>query len=423
MSGVWTDNSPAWVRRMDPLLIVVPYVLLVVLAGATVLAKQDDPGSLRVDLLLAAVAALWIPALYAARHRNNVMAVFLGGLIVLTFVQVLRDPWWAFFTPVCYLYAFRIIGWPTELFFVGATAVTAGTAQASGVPRGTWIGAVEWLAVVLVNVGGMCGLSWVGRVVERHHLEREAALADRESALAEAREANQRLAAAMTDNAALQQRLVEQARAAGVLDERQRLAREIHDTLAQGLTGIITQLQAAEHVADEPARWRRHHDAATALARESLTEARRSVNELRPEPLETGRLADALAQVAATWSARHGVDARVTVTGYARTIRPEAEVVLLRTAQEALANVAKHAAATRVGLTLSYMDQQLALDVRDDGRGFEPGRVVRSDGGFGLVAMRQRVEGLAGTLQIESEPGGGTGISACLPADPLEAPA
>jgi signal transduction histidine kinase len=94
-------------------------------------------------------------------------------------------------------------------------------------------------------------------------------------------------------------------------------------------------------------------------------------------------------------------------------MRPEAEVALLRTAQEALANVGKHAqSASRVGLTLSYMDQQTALDIRDDGPGFEIGR----PGGYGLIAMRQRIEALSGTLQIESEVGGGTGISACLPA-------
>ena len=418
MSGTWT--TPEWERRIEPLLVVVPYVLLVLLVGATVATKRDEPGSLLIDLLICAVIALWILAGYvlrpAWRRRRRVMAVFLGGLIVLTFVMVLRDPWFGFFTPACYLYGFRLIGWPAELYFIGATAVTAGVAQANGVLDGTWIGAAEVAAILLVNVAGMCGLAWAGRLGEKHFAEREAALA-------EAHEANQRLSAALAENAALQQRLVDQARAAGVVHERQRLAREIHDTLAQGLAGIITQLQAAAHVADEPARWRRHHDAATTLARESLTEARRSVAELRPEPLETGRLADALTQVAATWSTRHGVDARVTVTGDARTLRPEAEVALLRTAQEALANVAKHADAGRVGLTLSYMDHQVALDIRDDGRGFDPGRTVRSDGGFGLVAMRQRVEGLSGTLQIESEPGGGTGISACLPADPVEASA
>jgi signal transduction histidine kinase len=240
-----------------------------------------------------------------------------------------------------------------------------------------------------------------------------------------------------------------------VLDERQRMAREIHDTLAQGLTGIITQLQAAEQAADDPAGWRRHFEAATRLARDSLSEARRSVEALRPESLETGRLSEALAEVAGRWSALHGIPAQVTTTGTARSMPSEAEFALLRTAQEALANVAKHAHATRVGVTLSYMEHEVALDVRDDGRGFDlaklcteaarkaatnghpsvshangvtglvglsvadglrhPAAGKPDDGGFGLVSMRQRIESLAGTLQVESEPGFGTGISACLP--------
>ena len=108
------------------------------------------------------------------------------------------------------------------------------------------------------------------------------------------------------------------------------------------------------------------------LARDSLTEARRSVHELRPQPLETARLGEALAEVAERWSALHGVPARVTTTGEARPLPPDVEVALLRTAQEALANVAKHAGASRVGLTLSFMDDDVALDVRDDGVGFDP---------------------------------------------------
>ncbi|WP_310709879.1 ATP-binding protein [Nonomuraea sp. 3-1Str] len=88
---------------------------------------------------------------------------------------------------------------------------------------------------------------------------------------------------------------------------------------------------------------------------------------------------------------------------------------------ESFHRVARHAGtATRVGLTLSYMDHQVALDVRDDGRGFDPAARVERDGGFGLVAMRQRIEALSGTLQIESEVGGGTGISACLPTEAPE---
>ena len=273
-------------------------------------------------------------------------------------------------------------------------------------------------------------------------------------ALAELSTANHKLEATLSENAGLQQQLLTQAREAGVLDERQRMAREIHDTLAQGLTGIITQLQAAEQAADDQAGWRRHFDAATRLARESLSEARRSVEALRPESLELARLSEALGEVAGRWSSLHGIPVQVTTTGTARPMAPEAEFALLRTAQEALANVARHARATRVGVTLSYMEHQVALDVRDDGQGFDLKRLCAqaagsnnantnghtntnghvnglvglsvgdglrrhpagsSDGGFGLVAMRQRIESLAGTLQVESEPGFGTGISACLP--------
>jgi len=237
----------------------------------------------------------------------------------------------------------------------------------------------------------------------------------------ELRDANRRLEATLAENAGLHEQLLAQAREAGILDERQRMAREIHDTLAQGLTGIITQLQAAEQASADPAGWRRRVAAAIRLARESLSEARRSVDALRPEPLETARLSDALTSVAERWSALHGIAVQVTTTGTARPLPTEAESALLRTAQEALANVARHEQATRVGLTLSYMPHEVALDVRDDGRGFDPAPAGVAADGFGLVAMRQRIEGLSGTVQVESEPGGGTAISACVPAVAAEA--
>jgi signal transduction histidine kinase len=205
-----------------------------------------------------------------------------------------------------------------------------------------------------------------------------------------------------------------------VNDERQRMAREIHDTLAQGLTGIITQLEAAEQAKQNPVEWQRHLDNATALARESLTEARRSVHAIRPEALEKARLPEALGDVVTRWSEVNGVAAELTTTGTAVAMHPDIEVTLLRVAQEALANVAKHAGASRVGLTLSYMDDLVTVDVRDDGAGFDPDSVRRngSGGGFGLTAMRQRVQRLAGSLEVESEPGGGTAISAAVPAIP-----
>jgi signal transduction histidine kinase len=114
----------------------------------------------------------------------------------------------------------------------------------------------------------------------------------------------------------------------------------------------------------------------------------------------------------------------VTTTGTARPLAADTEDALPRTAQEALANVAKHAQATQVGVTLSYLQDEVALDVLDDGRGFVPASSPpRPDhrGGFGLIAMRQRIEKLAGTLQIETGPGSGTGISAHIPAVHTEA--
>jgi signal transduction histidine kinase len=129
----------------------------------------------------------------------------------------------------------------------------------------------------------------------------------------------------------------------------------------------------------------------------------------------------------ARWSATSGVAGEVETTGAARALHPEVEVTLLRVAQEALANVAKHASASRAGVTLSYMEDVVSLDVRDDGIGFDPpgGSAPDghpADGGFGLISMRQRVSRLAGQLEIESEPGEGTAVSASLPAIPLGEP-
>jgi signal transduction histidine kinase len=269
-------------------------------------------------------------------------------------VMVFGYSWLGFYTFTGYYYVYRLVGsWRWRIVGIGVVACLAGISQGLGL-QGPFDPARALLlaGAILVNVILGCAFTWFNWVSHR-----------------------------------------------------------------QGLTGIITQLQAAEQAADDPAGWRRHFDAATGLARESLSEARRSVEALRPESLETARLSDALADVAGRWSALHGIPVQVTTTGTARPMPPEAEFALLRTAQEALANVAKHAAASRVGVTLSYMEHDVALDVRDDGRGFDlrPVKVCAHDGGFGLVAMRQRIESLAGRLQVESEPGTGTGISACLP--------
>jgi signal transduction histidine kinase len=396
---------------------VLPYALLAFCAILTVIIKGGELDALLIDLALCALAAVWMLWMFtlhlAWRERTPVMTVFFAGLIVILAVLVGRAPWFGFFTPAGYFYAFRLLPWPRRLLGAGAVAVLAGTAQSYGINKSTAFGLALYGSVVAMNVLLICGSALIDRRSDQQSDQRE-------QALAEVREANRRLEATLAENAGLHEQLMTQAREAGILDERQRMAREIHDTLAQGLTGIVTQLQAAEQASDDPARWRRHFAAATRLARESLSEARRSVDALRPEPLQLARLSEALAGVAERWSALHGIPVQVMTTGTIRPMQPEAEVALLRTAQEALANVAKHAQATKVGLTLSYMEHEVALDVRDDGKGFDPSR--DRDGGFGLVAMRQRIEGLLGTLQVESEPGVGTTISACVPEVPTEVP-
>ncbi|MFI9597197.1 sensor histidine kinase [Nonomuraea sp. NPDC052265] len=293
------------------------------------------------------------------------------------------------------------------LWAYAGVAVTVGTLVAARPPAGRT--PVELLAsfVVGVLVASMTGL--VFQTVSEQN--------------AQLKEKSARLAALAEENADLQARLLVQAREAGVLGERQRLAREIHDTVAQGLTGILTQLEAADEAVGEAPAVRARLATVRELARESLTEARRSVQALRPAPLAaTAQLGTALSEVAAAWSRASGVPAPVSVTGDARPLHTEVESTLLRVAQEALANVGKHARAARVGITLSYMEDVVALDVRDDGSGFTHGTgfTPGSGGGFGLVAMRQRVTRLAGSLAVESAPGQGTAISATVPAIPAD---
>ncbi|MFC8295005.1 sensor histidine kinase [Streptomyces sp. NPDC057242] len=207
---------------------------------------------------------------------------------------------------------------------------------------------------------------------------------------------------------------------AGVLAERERLAREIHDTLAQGLSSIQLLLRAAERALpdteESPAA--RYVDQARQAAVDNLAEARRFVAALTPPALEDSTLAGALERLCATTSARHPLTARFHLTGEPLPLPTAHEVALLRVAQSALANTVRHAGATRVEVTLSHLGDRVALDVVDDGTGFDPDRVPGADpgsGGFGLVAMRARMHALGGSLTVESAPGRGTALAAQLP--------
>jgi signal transduction histidine kinase len=405
-------------RRYESIMQVVPYLVLAVPILPYVLSQSPSAGAAGITAGVAVAAGAWITWFTVLRpgwaDRCWLMRLYCVGLLAFIAALTARSPWYGFFTWYGFLTAFRYLAGAWRWAACAAVALIFGVDQGGGFHRLTVSQVVIWLVLGCVDVVLVGLFVLLGAKSEEQNLARKGMIAD----LAQA---NQRLEEMMAENTGLQAQLLTQAREAGAGDERQRMAREIHDTLAQGLTGIITQLEAAQQTGHDAERDRRIGNA-TRLARDSLAEARRSVQALRPQALEDARFPDALAQEVARWSATSGVPAEVKTTGDAMTMHPEVEVTLLRVAQEALANVAKHAAATHAWVTLSYMGDVVTLDVRDDGTGFAgPGR-SESGGGFGLIAMRQRVNRLAGQLEIESEPGAGTAVSASLPAIGLGPP-
>ncbi|MEU9461187.1 sensor histidine kinase [Streptomyces sp. NPDC048312] len=289
--------------------------------------------------------------------------------------------------------------------------IMAGAQCGSGLPP---VSLMNWVAFA-----ALLGLHGTLTMVFARIGDREADHARTQvDTIAELESANARLEQALAENAGLHAQLLVQAREAGVADERRRLAAEIHDTLAQGLAGIIAQLQVVTSIGEsDPALARVHLDRAATLARHSLGEARRSVHDLVPSALEHDDLPGALKRTVTDWAERHEVRAGFTVTGTVEPVHDEIAATLLRIAQEALANVGRHAGASRAGVTLSFMGDELTLDVRDDGCGFDPAALPPAGGagGFGLGGMRARAERIAGTVEVETEPGRGTAVSARVP--------
>lgn len=201
----------------------------------------------------------------------------------------------------------------------------------------------------------------------------------------------------------------------GTLAERQRLSMEIHDTLAQHLSSQQMLLQAADRTWEsDPDTARAHVRTATGIAARGLAEARRLVHDLAPPELENGAgLADALRAL----DAGPDIEVRFHLEGAPTTLPDRTESALLRIAQGALANIREHSGARTAALTLSFLGDQVVLDVADDGDGFTEPRTT-AERGHGLPAMRARVRQLGGTLTIESTPGEGTVLSAAIPLEP-----
>ncbi|MBO2453016.1 sensor histidine kinase [Actinomadura barringtoniae] len=200
--------------------------------------------------------------------------------------------------------------------------------------------------------------------------------------------------------------LAEVSREAGALSERERLAGDIHDTLAQGFTSIGMLLEAAR-----PATGANHHlDLAARVAQDNLAETRALIAALAPPVLAGVSLEEALGRLAKGFD----LPAELTVHGEARPMETAAEVVVLRVAQEGLANVRKHAQATSVRLTLTYEAESVGLTLTDDGCGFDP---ARATDGYGLNGMRNRVAQIGGTVGVDSAAGAGTTVALEVPVE------
>jgi len=200
------------------------------------------------------------------------------------------------------------------------------------------------------------------------------------------------------------------AEAASILEERNRMAREIHDTLAQSFTGILVQLGAATQVlTDDLDATQTHLDIIDELARLGLAEARRSVTALRPQLLEDGTLHSALHRLVTQMRAVANTALIYEIKGTAYVLPTEVENHLLRIGQEALTNAVKYANASEIRIELVYEAAQCSLRIKDDGEGFGVGSLP-TVGGFGLLGMSERAERMGAQLKIQSQPGKGTEI-------------
>jgi signal transduction histidine kinase len=330
---------------------------------------------------------IWIRSEGSARRG----AVYIAGMFVLFAAAQSQDPnaWFLAFV-IC-----------PQFFHVTSPRLAMAAAIAFNTLAGLLLVyrvhsvavAATSLAIAAAGIGfSIVYGGWVTRIIEQSR-ERAELIDQLEATRAELAEAN---------------------REAGALAERQRLAGDIHDTIAQGFTSIVMLIQAAEtEIGSDPVAARRHLGLAAETARENLAEARALVAALAPVQLDGGKLDDALRRLAGQTASQLGVSGDFQVGGSPRPLDTSAEVMLLRVCQEALANVRKHAAARTVTVRLCYAGDRVRLEVTDDGAGFDPALV---NGGYGLRGMRARVDEAGGTIAVRSAPAEGTSVQVEVPA-------
>ncbi|MEU8529977.1 sensor histidine kinase [Streptomyces sp. NPDC048629] len=380
-------------RSLTPALRALRVCLHLLMAGLLTLAavRSDSGAGVAAAVLTGAVYAAGA-VLPSVRESQRAAALWLGALCASWLVLLWLTPeglWVAF--PLYFLQLHLL---PAR-WSLPAVTLTAGAAIGSYVRHGSALNPGVFIGPLLgaaVAVATVLGYQALYRESERRRRLIEELISTRAE-----------LAAAE--------------RHAGTLAERERLAREIHDTLAQGLSSIQLLLRAAERALPEDSPAAGHIEQARRAAQDNLAEARRFVRELSPPDLERGSLAGALERLCEPGQVGPaGPRVRFSVSGTPTELPTPYEVALLRIAQSALANTVRHAGAARAEITLSFMDASVTLDVVDDGKGFDPAAVrASSEGGFGLPAMRSRAESLGGTFTVESTPGSGTAIAVSLP--------
>lgn len=388
------DESSVWVKTIVGWHLAFWLMLAIAVVSVLVTGSAGRERALTLAVLGLLAAAYLVFGARAAHSRERVPSrVYLTVLLVAVAAALALSPGVAFLL---------FIAFPQAFFF--SDTVREGSAWAFGVALAATTGfglQYGFSAEVMRDVGPQMAVSllfslllgvWISRVIDQSQQRAEliAELERTKNALAEAHHS------------------------AGVVAERERMAAEIHDTLAQGFTSIIALAQAAQ--ADPGGRT--SPDALSHIestARENLAEARGLVAAFAPVPLEGSTLAQALHRLAERFTRETAVDVRVEISSdrAAGGLGRDGEVVLLRAAQEALANVRRHARASNVVLRLTRDadGSAAALEVTDDGTGFDPA----SASGFGLAGMRHRVEDVGGDVDVDTAPGAGTRVLVRVP--------
>jgi signal transduction histidine kinase len=381
----WAESE----RRWDVFFLVV----LVATVGITLVAGAGSEAErLAASATLLAMVPWYVlvgrPAMYSDRQVLWPATVYLIGLVpLLVLAQVFANSVTFILLALC-PQCFMLVPFRRAVTVVVALSLTQPVvALAQGAP------AAEVESLIGIAVAGIAFSvafgTWIMRIISQSS-ERAELIAQLERTRAELAQAN---------------------REAGVLAERERLASEIHDTIAQGFTSIVMLAQAAQSMIEsDPAQARKQLELVGRTARENLAEARALVAGLAPAALASVTLAGALARLTERAGQELGIAAEFGLTGEPRALGTGAEVVLVRVCQEALSNVRKHALARSVRVSLSFACAGVRLEVADDGVGFEVGR---DDAGcFGLPGMRARVADIGGRLDVTSALGEGTTVSA-----------